>query len=349
MIPRLFNRCLLRPEDVSATQDNLKVIGVFNPGAVQTQDGVFLLVRVAEAVAEQRPGYIALPQWDITGQEVVVEWLRERDVIFEDARVVIDQRSGHKRLTSVSHLVVVHCKDGRSVGAIGPTRFLPSAEYEEFGVEDPRITQLRDRFYVTYTAVSRHGVATALASTIDFKNFEREGIIFPPENKDVVLFPEQIDGRYVALHRPNPSQRFTPPEIWLATSPDLIHWGRHTPLLGAGGGWDVERVGAGAPPIRTEGGWLEIYHENSKHSGKAGVGRYSAGSLLLSLKDPSRILGTQREVLVPQADFEMSGFVPDVVFPTGMICREERVLLFYGAADTYVGVVEWRLRDLLRT
>ena len=97
---------------------------------------------------------------------------------------------------------------------------------EEFGLEDPRITQIGDRFYITYVAVSRHGPATALASTTDFKTIERHGIIFCTENKDVVLLPERIGGEYVAIHRPVGDMPFSRPEMWTARSPDLIHWGR---------------------------------------------------------------------------------------------------------------------------
>ena len=104
-------------------------------------------------------------------------------------------------------------------------RFLPDSEMEEFGVEDPRITALGGRYYFTYVAVSRHGAATALASTTDFRQFERHGIIFCPENKDVVLFPEQVGGEFVALHRPNAATPFCRPEMWVARSPDLVRLG----------------------------------------------------------------------------------------------------------------------------
>ena len=347
MIERVFNRCLLRPEDLAPSQADLKVIGTFNPGAVETADGVRLLVRVAETVREERPGYVALPRWDVGARRVVVDWLGEDEVDFEDSRVVIIKRTGLKRLAFISHLVMAHSPDGRSIDDLGPTRFLPSAEHEEFGVEDPRITPLEGRFHFTYVAVSRHGAATALASTTDFKTFERHGIIFPPENKDVVLFPERIGGHFVALHRPNPAQHFSPPEIWRATSPDLIHWGGHAPLLGGTGQWDAGRVGAGAPPLRTNAGWLEIYHGNNRRPGEIRVGRYSAGALLLDLEEPLRILATLGEILVPETDYERQGFVPNVVFPTGAIARGETILVYYGAADESCAVVEVRLRDLL--
>jgi len=343
----LFHHCLLRPGDVPPSQDDLKVVGAFNPGAVETPEEVVLLVRVAEAAREQRAGYVALPRWDRGANRVVLDWFTEDEVEFEDARVVIVKSTGRKRLTSVSHFAVCRSRDGRTLDAVGPIRFLPASESEEYGVEDARITPLEGRFYFTYVAVSRHGVATALASTGDFKTFERHGILFPPENKDVVLFPETIGGRYMALHRPNPAQHFSPPEMWLASSPDLLHWGGHRPFFGSTGDWDRGRVGAGTPPIRTSAGWLEIYHGNDRRPNDTGIGTYSAGALLLNLDDPSRIRAALSEMLVPEADYEREGFVPNVVFPTGVVTRGSSLLVYYGAADECCAVAEWRLPDLL--
>ncbi len=347
MIQRVFNRCLVRPSEVAPSQAELQVIGAFNPGAVETPDGICLLVRVAETFRETRTGRVALPRWDVGAGQVVADWLGEDEVRYEDSRVVVVKRTGLKRLTFISHLVVAHSRDGRNIDSIGASRFMPADENEEFGVEDPRITRLEGRLYFTYVAVSRHGAATALASTRDFKSFERHGILFPPENKDVVLFPERIGGRFVALHRPNPAQHFSAPEIWLATSPDLVHWGGHVPLLGGTASWDVGRVGAGAPPLRTKAGWLEIYHGNNRQCAVHGVGSYSAGALLLDLEDPSRVLTRRGEILIPEMAYEREGFVPNLVFPTGLVVRDETVLVYYGAADENCAVVEVRLRDLL--
>src|SRR5258708_37360122 len=144
-----------------------------------------------------------------------------------DIRVVQRKRDTLVRLNFISHLCVVRSRDGRRIDSIEPTCLRPENQYEEFGLEDPRITRIGDTFYITYVSVSRHGVATALASTADFKAFKRHGIVFYPENKDVVLFPEKIGGHYYALHRPNAATRFSKPEMWLASSDDLVHWGQH--------------------------------------------------------------------------------------------------------------------------
>ena len=219
---------------------------------------------------------------------------------------------------------------------------------EEFGVEDPRATWLDGRFYFTYVAVSRHGVATALASTEDFHSFTRHGIIFGPENKDVVLFPEKIDGHYIALHRPSGSAGFARPEIWLARSPDLLHWGRHCQVLSGKASWENGRIGAGPPPLRIEEGWLVIYHGAARPSRPGEAGAYSAGAVLLAHDDPSRVLRRSKIPLFsPLTDFECNGFVPNVVFPTGIVAENRSLLIYYGAGDTVTAVIRMSIDEVL--
>jgi len=347
MIRRLFNACLLRPGDVQPSHSDLEVVGTFNPGAVVVGDEVVLLVRVAERPRERRAGFTALPRWD-ADSGIVVDWVPDDELYVVDQRVVRYKEDGTVRLTFISHLLTVRSSDGRSVDSVDGPRFRPELEHEEYGVEDPRITRIGDMFYFTYVAVSRHGAATASASTADFQTFSRHGIIFCPENKDVVLFPEQIGGAYVALHRPHAATRFTAPEMWLASSSDLLHWGRHEPLRTGIATWAAGRTGAGTPPIRTPEGWLEVYHGNDKGVDGPGIGTYAAGTLLLDIKQPHRLLGRSiGPVLMPETEFEQDGFVPNVVFPTGIVERDQTVLLYYGAADTAVGVVELSRAELL--
>jgi predicted GH43/DUF377 family glycosyl hydrolase len=347
MLKRYFNRCLLGPSDLKPSQSDLEVIGVFNPGVIAMEQEVVLLLRVAEQPVERRPGQTALPRWDLVSRRIVLDWESNDALAPVDIRVVQKKRDGLVRLTFTSHLRVARSRDGRSVDSVEDVRFEPTDEHEEFGVEDPRITRIGDRFYFTYVAVSRHGVATALASTQDFKSFHRHGIIFPPENKDVVLFPDRIGGLYYALHRPNGASPFTKPEMWLARSPDLIHWGTNAHFLGGSSAWDIGKIGAGTPPLRTPEGWLEMYHGNSRREEDAGIGAYSAGVLLLDSEDPGRIRSARGKVFVAETDYERHGFVPDVVFPTGMVLKGESVLVYYGAADTCSAVVEFWLRDIL--
>src|SRR5258706_5791392 len=347
MLRRLFNKCLLRPLDFEPSQPDLEVIGAFNPGAIATERGVTLLVRVAEQAAEKSPGKHGLRRYDLKEGRVVIDWKEEHAHAPIDIRVVRKKRTGLVRLNFISHFRVLHSQDGRSFDSIEPVRFAPMHDYEEFGVEDPRITRIGDVYYFTYVAVSRHGASTALASTKDFRNFERHGIIFYPENKDVVLFPEKIGGKYWALHRPNGATPFSKPEMWLATSNDLISWGGHEHFLGGSAKWDIGRIGAGTPPVLTEQGWLEMYHGNSRGAEDQGIGTYSGGLLLLDRENPKKILACSGTIFNPVAEFERTGFVPDVVFPTGLVQRGDTALVYYGGADTCTAVVEFSMRGLL--
>jgi predicted GH43/DUF377 family glycosyl hydrolase len=347
LLTRQFEQLLLSPADLRPLCDEFEVVGVFNPGAIVAEGEVILLVRVAERPRERRPGYWALPRWS-PGTGPVIDWMPDDAIEAIDPRVVKRKADGLVRLTFISHLRVVRCGDGRSVDEVTETRFLPESELEEFGVEDPRITAIDGRYFFTYVAVSRHGAGTALASTSDFRRFERHGMIFCPENKDVVLFPERIDGHYVALHRPNAATPFCRPEMWIARSPDLIHWGQHECLHGGGSEWETGRVGAGTPPVRVAGGWLEIYHGNRRPTRPGEVGMYSTGALLLDANDPARMLRrTATSIFEPSAEFERSGFVPDVVFPTGIAEAGDSLLLYYGAADCCTAVVGFSRSDVL--
>jgi predicted GH43/DUF377 family glycosyl hydrolase len=346
-IGRLSTTLLLRPADIPSSRDDFEVVGVFNPGVVWAGDEVVLLVRVAERPLEKRSGFTGLPRWDSQG-ELTIDWVPGADLEPIDPRVVRRKADGLVRLTFTSHLRVVRCGTGRLVREITDITFSPQGEVEEYGVEDPRITSLNGRHYFTYVAVSRHGPATALASTADFHTFERHGIIFCPENKDVVLFPEKIDGAFAALHRPVCGTPFTRPEMWFARSPDLMHWGTHTPLSLSGGEWQSGRVGAGPPPIRVPEGFLAIYHGNQKPTRPADVGTYYGGAILLDAHDPTKILKrTPEPFFVPETEFEVSGFVPNVVFPTGAVLDGDKLLMYYGAADTVTAVAEFSLADVL--
>src|SRR5437588_107567 len=346
-VRRHSTRLLLRPEDVPPSRADFEVVGVFNPGAVRAGDEVVLLVRVAERPRERRPGFTGLPRWDPT-DGLTTDWVENAELDPIDPRVVRRKADGLVRLTFISHLRVIRCGDGRAVREITNVAFRPHGELEEFGVEDPRITPLNGRYYFTYVAVSRHGPATALVSTADFRSFTRHGVIFCPENKDVVLFPEKIGGTFAALHRPVCGTPFTRPEMWVAHSPNLFHWGDHTPLAVSGGEWQSGRVGAGPPPVRVPGGWLAIYHGN-RHTTRSGeVGAYYGAAILLDLNDPARVLRRSPEpFFVPEAGFEVAGFVPNVVFPTGVVRDGDSLLIYYGAADAFTAVAEISERELM--
>ncbi|HLU47383.1 MAG TPA: glycosylase, partial [Planctomycetota bacterium] len=250
MLRRLFSKLLLDPSDVEPTRADLEVVSAFNPGVIldpRTNETIFL-VRIAERPRDALADPVSLPRW-VDG-EIVIDLVPQSDVEIIDPRVVRIRSTGTLRLTFASHVRVYRSRDGKEIDPSRHQTFAPEGELETFGVEDPRITHLEGRFWITYVSVSKHGASTSLAVTDDFRTYERLGVIFPPENKDVLLFPERIDGDYVAIHRPNPSTHFSPPEMWIARSPDLIHWGRHEFFLGSEARWEQGRIGGGAPPLR---------------------------------------------------------------------------------------------------
>ncbi|MGB7346466.1 MAG: glycoside hydrolase family 130 protein [Pirellulaceae bacterium] len=341
------NTLLLQPHDIQASCCDWDVIGVFNPSVAMVGEELVMLARVAERPAEQRAGWTPLPRWNATAS-TEVDWVRDADLIHTDARVLAMKNSGNLRLTSVSHFQIFRATKLNHDSWEFAGSLLPEGPWEEFGIEDPRITKIDETYWITYVAVSRLGAATALMSSADLVTFQRHGIIFPSENKDVVLFPSRIAGDFAALHRPNPHSHFSPPQIWLAYSPDLIHWGRHEFVLGGVHAWEGDRVGSGTPPILCDEGWLTLYHGSTPSSIAGKVGRYCAGALLLDRDQPGRVLARSSEpIMQPTSDFETSGFVPNVVFPTAMLDRGDELQVFYGAADTCVAAGRFSKQSLL--
>lgn len=347
MLDRLFTHRMVHPEDITPSNDAMRVVGVLNPGAAAFGQGVVLLVRVVEQPVETRHGFIPAPRID-PEYGIVTDWLNETEYKTDDPRLVTHKQTGILRLRFISYLKVIHSQDGKTPDNLNGPILTPQGAYETYGIEDPRITRIGSTYYITYVAVSPFGISTGLISTIDFKSFRRHGLIFCPDNKDVVLFPEKVMGEYVALHRPAGSARFSPPEVWLARSPDLIHWGTHARLLGADPSTLQDRVGGGTPPIRTREGWLSIYHRSEKSHRDAAVGVYSGHTIMLDLDNPAKIIGhSDKPVMSPAEPFEKKGYVDNVVFPTGIVERDDAVLVYYGAADECVGVTAFSREALI--
>ena len=338
---------IITPAMIRPSREDLEVVGVFNPAAIQHGNEVVLLLRVAEAARDTPPGEIAAPVWDPASNRLMVKrWRRDAaGVDASDPRMIV--ADGRTWLTSLSHLRVARSTDGISFVVDDAPALSPANEYETFGVEDPRITRLEDRYWINYSAVSPRGIATALASTRDFRTFERHGIIFPPNNRDVTIFPERIGGRYMALHRPMPAG-LGEVAIWIASSPDLLSWGSHEQIATArAGAWDDAKIGGGAVPFRvTSGrhdGWLAIYHGVTESPMT-----YSLGALLLDPDDPSRVIGRSREpVLTPETPYEREGFFGGVVFSCGLVGDGDRIRVYYGAADGVTAVADLSLTGIL--
>lgn len=258
-------------------------------------------------------------------------------------------------LRGFSHLCVAKSEDGISNWQIDsePT-FLPDPEnYPEelWGIEDPRIVYSRERqeYIITYASYSKGGPLVSLATTVDFKQFNRYGAILPTENKDAAVFPRKIKDKWLLIHRAVPRGAQRPAHIWIASSPDLKHWGDHRILLEAraGGWWDANKIGLGAQPIETSEGWLILYH---------GVKITAAGSLyriglaLLDLENPHKVIRRSSQwVFGPKEPYERSGDVPYANFPCGATVDERTNLLslYYGASDTCVAMATANVDDLL--
>ncbi len=220
--------------------------------------------------------------------------------------------------------------------------------YEQWGCEDPRVVYLADErcWYITYTAYSPMGAAVALARTRDLIAAERIGLIFSPNNKDAVLFPERFNGRWAVLHRPDAGGI---EHIWSAYSPDLVHWGEPHCVIPEGGGpaWDAVKVGAGPPPVRTKDGWLLIYHGVKRYGGQF---VYRAGVAMLDADTPHKLIARSRNwIFQAEMVYEFSGLVPNVVFPTGLLVRGDELWMYYGAADTCICLARAKLSDVLDT
>ncbi|MCP4640665.1 MAG: glycosidase [bacterium] len=228
--------------------------------------------------------------------------------------------------------------------ALLPDRDKLFAKYETLGIEDPRATYLEGTFYIMYTAASGHGARIALIKTDDFRTFDQVAIVSEPGNKDGVLFPEKINGQYVRLDRPI---GLGVGSMWISYSNDLISWGNSKVLLTPRAGyWDQTRVGASVPPIKTEHGWLELYH-GFKMTSAGPI--YRAGSVLLDLEDPSKVIARSKiPMLSPREDYERIGDINNVVFACGAIVEpDNEVKMYYGAADTSMCVATAQLEDIL--
>jgi len=325
---RMGSNPILTPRDVAATHDGLEVFCTFNPAAARFGDEILLLVRVGEKPLDE-PGFVSTVIYDAAAGVIRIVRIPKDDPDLDASDPRKYRYKGRALLTSMSHLRVARSRDGEHFRFDPNPAIFPATPYEAFGCEDARITRIGEVYYVTYTAVSEMGVTVALATTRDFVRFERLGVIFPPHNKDVCIFPETIDGRYVCRHRPYKTE-FNAACIWTAWSPDLVSWGDHDMTLAPRPGtWTSERVGAGAPPIRTEEGWLEVFHGCDENR------RYCLGAMLSDLHQPQRVIAcSTRPVLEPLEPYETTGVFDNVVFSNGLVVDDDgRLIVYYGAGD----------------
>ena len=221
------------------------------------------------------------------------------------------------------------------------------AGYQPNYAYDPRIVKIEDMYYVTW-CTDFGGPALGLGRTTDFTTFVRMENICTPYNRNGVLFPRKINGKYVLLTRPSDAGHTAFGDIYISESPDLVHWGHHRRVMSTGDTWwQALKIGAGAPPIETNEGWLLFYHGvTNTCNGYV----YSYGAALLDLEKPDRVLyRTYNYLLTPEKNYETNGFVPNVVFPCTALydAPTGRVAVYYGAADTYTALAYAKIDELV--
>jgi predicted GH43/DUF377 family glycosyl hydrolase len=252
----------------------------------------------------------------------------------------------------LSHLCAARSANGIDGWRIDqePTLAANPREYPEeiWGIEDPRITYVPEleQYAVAYTSFARGGPGVSLALTKDFRSFERFGVIMPPEDKDAALLPRRINGYWAMIHRPVTTLGA---HMWISYSPDLRHWGSHKIILEArrGGWWDANKIGLCSPPIETAKGWLTIYH-GVRNTASGSI--YRLGLALFDLERPDVCLQRGDSWMFgPEAPYERTGDVNDVVFPCGQTIGADgdTINLYYGAADSCMAMATGSIRASL--
>jgi len=340
---RFAENPILKPADIRSSIAGMKVECLLNPGVFRFNNQTWLLLRVAER-PEQKPGKMSFPILDAKGELQILEFDNSDPKLNRDDPRVIGY-DGKDYLTTMSHFRLVASRDGINF-AEDPSypAMFGQGELESYGTEDCRVVQIGETYYLTFTKVSEHGVGVGLRSTKDWRDVLDHGMILPPHNKDCAIFGERIGGQYYALHRPS-SPTLGGNYIWIAESPDLVHWGQHRCLAHSRPGmWDGARVGAGAAPIRTSKGWLEIYHGADEKN------RYCLGALLLDLEEPWKVIARSREpIMEPVADYERTGFFGNVVFTNGHLVDGDTVTIYYGASDSVICGARFSIAEILST
>jgi predicted GH43/DUF377 family glycosyl hydrolase len=255
----------------------------------------------------------------------------------------------------VSRIGYASSNDGLSFTRRKEVAICPEVDYESYGMEDPRLMTIDEETYVTYVVLSNYvknnpSISTALAKTDNFSHYKRLGIITIPgsEDKDVVLFTKFREGAssYMMLHRPSTwvgaQYKTDRPSIWIAEGDSITNYKKHSPLVKPEQSWEALKIGVGVPPIKTKKGWLVIYHGVSLDH------VYSAGAFLLDITEPRKILGrTKAPLLTPEENYEIKGDVNNVVFPTGACILDNKLFVYYGAADKVCCVATVDLEEIL--
>ncbi|WP_454280845.1 glycoside hydrolase family 130 protein [Sphingomonas sp. Marseille-Q8236] len=351
---------IFRPDDVDLSRSPLRrgiaeptyVLGAFNPGMTRLANGnLLLMVRVAEALSQPVDGaHVRAIRWTAAGY--VLDRYPLDAVDMTDPRQFAIRGSAHRilALTSLSWLLPVELTpDGTRIVAVHYDKAIePAATYQDYGVEDARISRVGDRWYMTSCSVSAERHSTTLHISDNGLDYRLAGIILDHQNKDMLFFEGLIDGRFMALTRPLGEVYFAYPDdspfvggpsINFATSPDALHWKPvETPGIRARKtSTSAMKVGGGTPPILTERGWLTLYHGVER---REAVGIYRSFWALFDREDPTRILRLEDNRPVLEADPGLTAsiahqmYLPTpVVFSTGIVDMGDHYLVASGEAD----------------
>jgi beta-1,4-mannooligosaccharide/beta-1,4-mannosyl-N-acetylglucosamine phosphorylase len=310
-----INPILIRTDIPPIPPELVDVTSVFNPGAIKDGDTYRLILRVQ---SRSRETFLVMAE-------------STDGVSFKVENKIVDFKGIEKVKEKVFHIY------------------------------DARITKLEGRFYIMFAMDMQDGCQLGLGVTDDFKSFEFLGITSNEDIRNGVLFPEKINGKYYRMDRPNKAKHSGGPTsgsaICLSESTDLVNWQYVSTLIsGRFHYWD-EFIGSGPPPVKTRKGWLHVYHGVAGHFGSSNI--YQGGVMLLDLNDPTKVLGRCRcNILEPREIWELAGQVPNVTFPSGMIVENfdgegfalenSEVKIYYGAADTSVGLFITTISELLK-
>ncbi|MDR1973244.1 MAG: glycoside hydrolase family 130 protein [Bacteroidales bacterium] len=342
IVKRHIKNPILRPQDLEPAIEGMEITCLLNPGVFKMNGKIWLILRVAER-PRQVEGKTSFPILESGKIKVLTFDNNDPDLDLSDPRVIAYK--GQNYLTTMSYLRLVCSDDGINFyeDPEYPPIF-PQGPQESFGIEDCRVATMDDGYYLTFTEVSPVAVGVGLIVTKDFKTYNRVGMIFPPHNKDSAIFENKVGDKYFALHRPS-SPELGGNYMWVAESPNRIHWGKHTCIATTREGhFDSARLGAGAAPIKTEKGFLEIYHGATKEN------RYCLGALLLDLNDPTKVIARSKEpIMEPSEAYELTGFFGNVVFTNGHYLDGDTLHIYYGASDEVICTAEVSISEILKT
>lgn len=343
MVQRHPSNPLIQPADLRPTRPDFEILCLLNPGVFRFESKIWLIVRVAERPIQTNEKILRVAYLENGRVEAIDIATDDPGLDLSDPREI--RYNGRTYLSTLSHLRLLSSEDGVNFVDSGKPILQGDTELETFGIEDCRVATFEDgRFLLTYTAVSAHGYGVGLRVTRDWESFENFGMIISPSNKDCAIFEEKVGGQYVCLHRPSGvivGGHF----MWLGWSPDLKHWGNHACIAQTRPGmWDSARIGAGCAPIKTDKGWLAIYHGADKSH------RYCLGALLLDLENPAKVLArSEKPLMEPDALYEQQGFFGNVVFTNGHLVEGDTITMYYGASDTVICQATLSLSETLKS